>query len=151
MKDFYINPYGIDDLQDIANLEQECFERPWTYQSFCMEYADKSKFYFVAKDSTTNELIGYGGYAHILDEGHIMNIAVKDGYRRKGVGTAILARIIGSARSQGIKAVTLEVDNSNEKAIALYEKLGFINYGLRPHYYGWDKPARIYWLKLENA
>lgn len=151
MKDFYIKPYEVGDLQDIAKLESECFERPWSYQSFCMEFADKSKYYFVAKDTATDELVGYGGYAHIIDEGHVMNLAVKDGYRRKGIGTAILARIIGSCRSQGITAVTLEVDNSNEKAIALYEKLGFVNYGLRPHYYGWDRPARIYWLKLESA
>lgn len=150
MSDFYIEAYSSEDLRPISELEKECFERPWSYDSFCMEYADKSKFYFVAKDSVTHELIGYGGYQHILDEGHVMNIAVKDGYRRKGVGTAILARIIGSARTQGIVAVTLEVDDSNQKAISLYEKLGFVNYGLRPHYYGWDKPARIYWLKLQS-
>ncbi len=150
MSEFYIESYALGDLHDIADLEKECFERPWQYDAFCREYVDKNKFYFVAKDSSTGRLIGYGGYAHVVDEAHVMNIAVRDGYRRKGVGTAILARIIGSAREKDIRAITLEVADSNANAIALYEKLGFVNYGLRPHYYGWDKPARIYWLILKE-
>ena len=147
MKDFHVDYYTLNDLRSIAEIEKECFEKPWSYESFCMEYADKNKFYFVAK-TPTGEVIGYGGYAHILDEGHIMNIAVTAKARGKGVGTAILAKIIGSARENGIEAITLEVNDNNKNAIALYEKLGFKLSGLRPHYYGWDQPARIYWLYL---
>ena len=41
--EFTVSPYGIDDLQRIAEIEKECFAHPWSYDSFCMEYADKKK------------------------------------------------------------------------------------------------------------
>ncbi len=144
---FTVEKYSLEDLHGIAEIEKECFEKPWSYESFCMEYADKNKFYFVAK-TDDGKVIGYGGYAHILDEGHIMNIAVTEAYRGKGVATAIVAKMIGSARENNIGAITLEVNDENKPAIFLYEKMGFKFSGLRPHYYGWDKAARIYWLYL---
>lgn len=146
-RSFTVEKYSLEDLRGIADIEKECFEKPWSYESFCMEYADKNKFYFVAKN-TEGKVIGYGGYAHILDEGHIMNIAVTKDYRGMGVGSAIVAKMIGSARENGIGAITLEVNDANKPAISLYEKMGFKFSGLRPHYYGWDSAARIYWLYL---
>lgn len=141
---FTIEKYTLEDLHSIAEIEKECFDKPWSYESFCMEYADKNKFYFVAKD-VNGKVIGYGGYAHILDEGHIMNIAVTASHRGKGVGRAIVARMLGSARENGIEAITLEVNENNAPAIALYESVGFVYSGTRPHYYGWGVGARIYW------
>ncbi len=147
LKGYVIEKYTLQDLRGIAEIEKECFEKPWSYESFCMEFADKNKFYFVARGND-GKVVGYGGYAHILDEGNIMNIAVTEAWRGKGIATAILAAIIGSCRSNGITAITLEVNDSNAPAIALYEKMGFECSGLRKHYYGWDKHARIYWLYL---
>ena len=144
---YKIEKYTLDDLHAIAEIEKECFERPWSYESFCMEYADKNKFYFVAKD-TENKVVGYCGYAHILDEGHVMNVAVTATHRGKGVGRALIKRMLDSAKSNGIEAITLEVDDANKPAIALYESVGFEFKGLRPHYYGWGRPARIYCLYL---
>lgn len=144
---FTVSPYGLEDLQHIAEIEKECFEHPWSYDSFCMEYADKKKHYFVAKDEC-GEVIGYGGFAHVEDEAHIMNIAVTAKARRMGVGSAILKAVLDCAEKLGIVAITLEVDDSNAAAIAVYEKAGFKCAGLRPHYYGWDRPARIYWLRF---
>lgn len=149
---FRIRPYELKDLGRIAELEKECFENPWSYSAFCMEYADKNKFYFVAEteeDGDTGEsggkVIGYGGFAHVEDEAHIMNIGVAEDSRRQGVGHRILQAILDKSRELGIRAATLEVNDANAAAIALYEKTGFVLAGLRPHYYGWDKPARIYW------
>lgn len=146
--EFSVRKYQLKDLHAIADLEAQCFEHPWSYDSFCMEYADPVKAYFIAEDKDGN-LLGYGGYAHILDEAHIMNIAVVESARHQGVGSAIVDAIIKSAKDAGICAITLEVRNDNKNAIALYEKAGFEFSGLRPHYYGWDMPARIYWLKFE--
>ena len=144
---YTIEKYTLNDLRAIAEIEKECFTKPWSYESFCMEYADKNKFYFVAKDET-GKVIGYGGYAHILDEGHIMNIAVTASARGKGVGRAIVTTMLQSARENGIDAITLEVNENNAPAIALYESVGFTYSGTRPHYYGWGVGARIYWYTL---
>ena len=142
---FRIAPYELDDLHGIAEIEKECFEHPWSYDSFCMEYADKRKHYFVAKNEE-GALMGYGGFAEVEDEAHIMNVAVRAPYRRTGVGSAIMGAMIEKAKELGLNAITLEVDDSNNGAKALYEKAGFRSVGLRPHYYGWDRPANIYWL-----
>ncbi len=144
---FTVEKYALEDLRGIAEIEKECFEKPWSYESFCMEYADKNKFYFVAKDES-GKVIGYGGYAHILDEGHIMNIAVTSSHRGQGVARAIVARMLGSARENGISALTLEVNENNAPAIKLYESVGFTYSGTRKHYYGWGIGARIYWYYL---
>ncbi len=141
---FLIRPYELKDLNPIAELEKQCFENPWSYSAFCMEYADKNKFYFVA-ESDEGKVVGYGGFAHVEDEAHIMNIAVRADSRRRGAGFAILSAILKKAEELSIRAVTLEVNDANSAAIALYEKVGFRLAGLRPHYYGWGKPARIYW------
>ena len=141
---FTVREYGLNDLAAIAELEKQCFENPWSYSAFCLEYADKTKHYFVA-ETASGEVAGYGGFAHVEDEAHIMNIGVSPKYRRQGIGSAILNAILEKSRELGIRAVTLEVNDANVGAIALYEKAGFELAGLRPHYYGWEKPARIYW------
>ncbi len=146
---FIVRPYELKDLFRIAEIEKSCFEHPWSYDSFCMEYADKSKHYFVAENED-GAIIGYGGFMHVEDEAHIMNVAVAEPFRREGAGAAIMSKMLEKARSLGIKAVTLEVDNANVAAIALYEKSGFECAGLRPHYYGWDRPARIYWYYFDK-
>ena len=62
---FRVRPYELNDLTAIAEIEKQCFESPWTYSAFCMEYADKNKHYFVA-EADNGEIIGYGGFAHVI-------------------------------------------------------------------------------------
>ncbi|MDI6800217.1 MAG: GNAT family N-acetyltransferase [Actinomycetota bacterium] len=58
-------------------------------------------------------------------EWRIEALAVKDGFRGRGIGTALLEAVIESARSQGVKVIKLEVVDTNEGAQKLYERLGF--------------------------
>ena len=44
---FTVEKYTLEDLRGIAEIEKECFEKPWSYESFCMEYADKNKIPYV--------------------------------------------------------------------------------------------------------
>ena len=86
----------------------------------------------------------------MLDEGHITNIAVAAEERGRGIGKEILEGLIGLCPALGILYLTLEVRQSNEAAIRLYEGCGFTAAGVRPGYY--EKPrenAVIMWKKLD--
>lgn len=133
-------------LKEMADLELSCFGKmqAWSQEMLASELDDKSKNYFVATEN--NCVIGYAGYAHIIDEAHIMNIAVAEAYRRKGIASHLLENVLTDAKIKGITAVTLEVSSKNAAAICFYEKYGFELAGLRKGYYPDGSDGLIYWL-----
>lgn len=134
-------------ILQVAELDKLCFEeQAWSYGLFLNELLDGNKHYFVAQ--LNDEVIGYAGYAQILDEAHIMTIAVKGLYRNKGIGKALLDLIINDATKRKIRAITLEVREGNDKAVALYQKKGFECAGIRKKYYNNTHNALIYWKEL---
>jgi ribosomal protein S18 acetylase RimI-like enzyme len=54
----------------------------------------------------------------------VLAIAVVDGYRGRGIGTALLSELVAAARAEGVKAVSLSVGRTNP-ALRLYERLGW--------------------------
>jgi len=80
-------------------------------------------------------VIGFVGVWLMVDEAHVVTIAVREGYRRRGIGELLLIAAIELALLNKRGAVSLECRISNEAAIALYEKYGFRRLGIRPSYY----------------
>ena len=96
-----------------------------------------------------NNVLGYGGMWHIVNEGHITNIAVHKDHRRKGIGDAIVKALVEIAEEKEMMGLTLEVRKGNESALALYKKNGFKLEGIRPEYYEDNKEdAYIMWKYL---
>ncbi|MCH8346104.1 MAG: ribosomal protein S18-alanine N-acetyltransferase [Chloroflexi bacterium] len=86
-----------------------------------------------------NELIvGFVGVWLLIEEAHIVTLAVRDDCRRRGVGELLLITIIETARLAGQEVVTLECRASNAVALRLYEKYGFQRVGIRSRYYSDD-------------
>ncbi|MCH8920503.1 MAG: ribosomal protein S18-alanine N-acetyltransferase [Chloroflexi bacterium] len=86
-----------------------------------------------------NELVvGFVGVWLLIEEAHIVTLAVRDDYRRCGVGELLLITIIETARLAGQEVVTLECRVSNAVALRLYEKYGFQRVGIRSRYYSDD-------------
>jgi len=86
--------------------------------------------------SPTRELIiGVVGFWMMVDELHIVTIAVRGTFRRQGAGELLIMCAVEFAMVHGMDAVTLEYRRSNEVARALYEKYGFVTVGMRPRYY----------------
>ena len=103
----------------------------------------------MAEDVEAESAVGYVGMHHILDEGYITNVVVHPAYRRKGVASALLRELEAYAQAHGLTRITLEVRASNQKAIALYEKMGYDEDGVRPGFYDSPKEdARIFSLYL---
>ena len=68
-------------------------------------------------------------------------VTVHDRYRRKGLGTAVMAGLGAWARERGARSCALQVAGSNAPALALYERLGFTEHH-RYHYRLGPSPAR---------
>lgn len=120
------------DIPDIARLERECFSSPWS-ENAIKESMDAATHFFVAVSD--GNVIGYLGISAVADEGYITNIAVTENQRGRGVGTLLLDRCLTLARELTLAFVSLEVRVSNERAISLYEKMGFSNEGRRKNFY----------------
>lgn len=116
---------------------------------FIPEVEDKNAHYVVG--TRGDEVVCYGGFHKVLDEGHITNIAVKNTERGRGIGRFLLGQIIDLAKRLGINYLTLEVKDSNIPAIRLYESYGFKVEGVRRKYYNNVHDALIMWLALGDA
>ena len=88
-------------------------------------------------DDQTAQNFHEAGFALLrttLDEEELLLLAVAPTHRRKGLGAALLGRVISDARSRGIRRMLLEMRRGNP-AEALYRAHGFTEVGCRPHYY----------------
>lgn len=85
--------------------------------------------------SVSHHIVGFAGFWIMADEAHITSIAVREAYRRQGIGELLLLAVIDMARQLRAGVVTLEVRISNVAAQNLYAKYGFVKAGLRKGYY----------------
>ncbi len=85
--------------------------------------------------SSGHYIIGFAGFWVMADEAHIISIAVREAYRREGIGELLLISLIDLARELKARIVALEVRTSNTAAQSLYVKYGFTQVGIRRGYY----------------
>ena len=120
-------------VAQIAELEKLCFSDPWSEKSIETELTCRLSLWLVALEE--DKVVGYVGSQTVLDETDMMNIAVHPDYRRQGIAEKLIDALISALKEKGSRGLMLEVRASNESAIALYQKLGFIQVGRRPNYY----------------
>ena len=133
-EDLKIRKMKVVDFEIVSKLEKEIFPCPWSKrQIFRILTEDKLAFPLIAE--IYNEIVGYAFAWIVYDEVHIGNLAVKEGYRRMKIGTRLINYLISEASKKGGKFFYLEVRKSNEPAINLYEKFGFIPLSIRKKYY----------------
>ena len=144
-----ITPMHADHLDSLADLESLAFSIPWSYDALAEELQNPLAVFYVAEAVDAESAVGYVGMHHILDEGFITNVVVHPAYRRQGIATALLAELETYGKAHDLTRITLEVRASNQKAIALYEQMGYEKEGVRPGFYDSPKEdALIYSLYL---
>lgn len=144
-----LRPMTEKDLPAVMAIERDSFSVPWSYDEMEAECTNPLSHYLVVE--VEGEIAAYGGFWHILDEGHITNIATSRKFRRQGYGELLMRSLMGLAKSLGVTSMTLEVRVSNAPARALYEKCGFSCAGVRPGYYPDDREdACIYWARWDG-
>lgn len=122
-----------EDIENIAQIEKECFSTPWSEAGLRSELSNDSAFFLTAKKE--GKIAGYMGMHIILDECYIANIAVLPDFRRQGIGNSLLDSAEKIADEKGCRFISLEVRVSNNPAIRLYEKRGYISMGERKNFY----------------
>lgn len=133
-----------EDIEAVSLIEARTFSMPWSPKDFLQMVEAENALYLVAKENGT--AIGCCGVRNILGEGEITNVVIDEPYRGRKISTAMLSELLKRGEQMGIKSFTLEVRKSNEAAIHLYEKAGFVTEGIRKNFY--EKPredALIMW------
>lgn len=144
----FIRDMRESDLDALVAIEQASFSVPWT-RNMLEEELDNSRARYRVLECQ-GAVVGYIGMWHILDEGHITNVAVLPEFRRRGFASRLMQDLIDYAKDSGIRSLTLEVRVGNLPAIRLYESFGFKVEGRRKHYYADNnEDALIMWLRLE--
>lgn len=129
-----IVPMTGEHIDDVLMVEEACFSIPWTKKDFEREvYENKMAVYRVAL--LNNKVVGYAGMWHVVNEGHITNVAVLEQYRREKVGSKLIEEMIQIAEQREMIGLTLEVRIGNLAAQRLYTKYGFRPEGFRKKYY----------------
>ena len=129
-------PMRVTDLDQLMLIEQYSFPTPWKRSMYEHDLTKNphSRFY-VIKHVGTGELVGYIGSWFIVDEAHVGTIATKREYRGAHIAEQLLAYTALNALNEGMTYIILEVRETNEAAIRLYERLQFERVGLRRGYY----------------
>ncbi|MBR2614807.1 MAG: ribosomal protein S18-alanine N-acetyltransferase [Clostridia bacterium] len=128
------------DLIKIEKFHKENFIDAWTYSQLASSFlSDKFKGFLVEDNG---EILGTVCYDLSIEEGDILHIVVKKEERKKGIATSLLERAFEEVKKIELKALFLEVRESNIPAIKTYEKAGFTKLAERKNYYS-DKETAI--------
>ena len=140
---------SLEDVPQVLALERQCFSEPWSEEDLKKAARDSLYYYVVAAED--GKLCGYAGMLFAAEEGQITNVAVIPERRRQGIAGGMLRELIRAALGHGAESLVLEVRESNEQAISLYEKCGFVSLGIRPRFYRFpEEGARIMELRPEK-
>lgn len=121
------------DTEEVAYLEKQIFSRPWSRQGFLDALHLGNTIFLVAEEN--GKILGYIGMYVALEEGEITNVAVDPVERCHGIGGMLISEMKKEAERRSLARVVLEVRVSNETAIRLYERNGFMNRGVRKGFY----------------
>jgi ribosomal-protein-alanine N-acetyltransferase len=122
------------DLDAVETIERASYPTPWSRAMFDAELRKPSSLALGAF-TADDELLGYAFVSRYVDAWHVMNVAIANPYRRRGIASALLERLFDVTATDPKRGYTLEVRVSNTGAIRLYEQLGFEARGTRRGYY----------------
>ena len=149
-------PMGAADAEAASALEASCFagaaHTPWTPTQFLSELGEGAtvpRSWWVAHDN--GELVGFAGGMVIEHDVQILDVAVAPERRRAGIARKLLAHVSYDAQMLGCTTASLEVEDGNAPAMALYEHLGFKQIGRRRNYYGQGFDALVMQAELPLA
>ena len=106
-------------VEGIAELEKENFSDGWSLNSLKEEINNPNASYFVIRDDENGKVVATAGMITSIDTADIMNVSVKEEYRRKGLASKLLATLLEEGRKKGVKDFTLEVGENNHADIEL--------------------------------
>ena len=120
------------DLPQVLAIERRAFPTPWSLAMFVLELSKPSGICLAAVRE--QRLVGYLVCSRYDRVWHLMNVAIDPDQRRRGIATALLNRLFEQVDDPEAQ-FTLEVRESNDVAIEMYQRFGFRTAGIRRRYY----------------
>jgi [ribosomal protein S18]-alanine N-acetyltransferase len=132
-------------LSQICQIDHDILGDFWTKDSYLKEYLNPNSclLCLVNNQKSGDIVVGFGCLWSILEEAHIILLAVIPPYQRQGLGSSLVWGLLSWANQKGLEWATLEVRASNIGAIALYQHFGFTEIGRRNDYYAKPKEAAV--------
>lgn len=133
-------PMTAHDVDEVWELERSVFPYPWSRANFADSVASGYDCWTVR--ATDGTLAGYYLLMYAVDEAHLLDVAVAAPRQKQGLGRRLLDRIAARARGHGMTSILLEVRPSNVRALAVYQRYGYVQIGRRKGYYPAGAGAR---------
>lgn len=131
-----VRPWQPADLPQVAAIERASFSHPWTDDMIGREMEnERARGLVVTAKGDARRIVGFALYWLVLNEVHLLIVAVEPARRRGGLGQRLMAEIERRGIEEGATVIDLEVRPSNQAARGLYRKLGFEEVGVRRRYY----------------
>lgn len=143
-----LRPMQRADLDAVLAIETRAFAQPWSRSFFEKELSASQARCTVAVDDDTAQLVGYTICWRVLDELHLLNVAVHPEHRGAAIGRRLVEHVLDDGRATGGRVAYLEVRAGNVSARRLYRRLGFRDLGVRRAYYGPGQDAIVMELRL---
>ena len=124
-----------EDIPAVMAVERAAYAGGWPATAFERELTQNGMARYLVLGDSRRRIMGFGGLWLMVDEAHVVTVAVVPEERRRGLGRVIVHGLIGVAIEHGMSLATLEVRVSNEAARALYREYGFYEVGTRKRYY----------------
>jgi ribosomal-protein-alanine N-acetyltransferase len=141
MSGVFLRRAAPSDVAALAALEAACFTHPWTAAQVAQEvHGVEGGLVLVlegprAGGEAFEGIRAYASFRRVVDELHVMNVAVAPAHRRRGLARFLLLFALGRAAREGAVRALLEVRAGNREALGLYAALGFAPCGRRRGYY----------------
>jgi [ribosomal protein S18]-alanine N-acetyltransferase len=130
------------DLAGVLEILKEAPEAAaWSSSALENAIRQPETSFLVAVESS--DIVGFILGRRIADEGEILNLGVRSGRRRRGIGAALVKRLAELLQNQSVRRVFGEVRESNVGAVHFYTGLGFHQTGKRPNYYRQPEEAAL--------
>lgn len=132
----YINTLSNEQTYILLQGEQKTIEEEKSYVEDLLSKMSKNLIVALVVESK-GKIIGHTTFGmRTRVESHVgsIGISLSSDYRDQGIGRILLSKLIeiGKQKLQGLKIIELGVFGNNERAIHLYQSLGFIKYGVLP-------------------
>ncbi|MBO5313210.1 MAG: ribosomal protein S18-alanine N-acetyltransferase [Clostridia bacterium] len=141
MEQLTISRFSEDDFSALAEIEADAFSTPFKEQDFLSLYESEISSVLTARYG--DFIVGHLSYTVILDECQIINVAVREEYRGRGIGSRLLENLLTELKGRGVIKVLLEVRESNLSAIGLYKKHGFSPVGISKNHFSMPRENAI--------
>lgn len=141
-----IEIFQSEHINQVYEISCEAFPVAWSKEDLLRETSNETAVNLVAL--VGNEVVGYLQCWYTLEEADLINIAVKNSYRRQGIAHAMLVYLLETLRQKGVSDLFLEVRVSNLPAQKLYESFHFEIVNRRKRYYINGEDAFIMWTEL---